>query len=168
MLTTTTTESTATTLQATSAIESHDYLLRFSREITSASWEVKMASVNTNALWFWAQSQQQEMQTLKGLVNWQHKLLDYNSHYCAFLLGQVDEDEFEGIAESFSYETKDVNPELLTPIIDQIYRLTDIEYTPSDLAGYFECSTENVVQALKPLAVTNKNLNAMLPIAIQE
>lgn len=167
MLTTTTTESTATMLQPPSAIESHDFLFRFSREMTSASWDVKVASVNTDALWLWAQSQQQEMQTLKGLVNWQHKLLDYNSHYCAFLLGQVDEDEFEHIAESFSYETRDVNPELLTPIIDQIYRLTNIEYTPSDLAGYFECKTENVVEALKPLAVNNNHLNAMLPITNQ-
>lgn len=166
MHTTTITEFTGTNLQHMET-ESHDYLVRLSKETTSTTWGIQVASVNTNRLGCWLQSTQQEMQTLKGLINWQHKLLDYNSHYCAFLLGQIDEDDFEGIAESFSYETKDVRPELLTPIMEQIYRLTEIEYTPSDLAGFFECKTENVVQALKPLAISNKKLSGMLPIAKQ-
>lgn len=163
----TVTEFTGTNLQHMMT-ESHDYFVRLSKETTSTSWGVQVAGFDTNSLWCWIQSKQQEMQTLKRLVNWQHKLLDYNSHYCAFLLGQVDEDEFEGITESFSYETKDVNPELLTPIMEQIYRLTGIEYTPSDLAGFFECKTDNIVQALKPLAMTNKKLSGMLPITNQE
>ena len=166
MLSTTVTEATGTNLQNLPMVESHDFFVRLSKDITS-TWAVRVASVDSDVLYHLMQSKYQETQTLKGLIHWQHKLLDYNSHYCAFLLGQVDEDEFEGIAESFSYETKDLNPELLTPIIEQIYKLTEIEYTPSDLAGFFECRTENVVQALKPLALGNNKLNEMLPISFQ-
>lgn len=162
----TVTETTGTDLQDM-PIESHDFFVRLSKDITS-TWRVGVANVDTDGLFHWMQSTHQETQTLKSLVHWQHKLLDYNSHYCAFLLGQVNEDEFEGIAESFSYETRDLNPALLTPMIEQIYKLTEIEYTPSDLAGFFECRTENVVDALKPLALTNKKLNVMLPTSIQE
>lgn len=163
----TATETTGTNLQSMPMIESHDFFVRFSKDMTS-TWGMRVASVDTDGLFYWMQSKNQEMQTLKRVVHWQHKLLDYNSHYCAFLLGQVNEDEFEDIAESFSYETRDLNPVLLTPMIEQVYKLTEIEYTPSDFAGFFECRTENVVDALKPLALANKKLNEMLPTSIQE
>ena len=164
---TTVTESTGTNVQHKST-EAVDYVVRFSKEITSTSWDVQATRLDTSELWCWIQLKQQEMQTLKGLVGWQHKLLDYNSHYCAFLLGQVEDDEFEKIAESYSYETKDANPDSLTPVIEQIYRLTEIEYTPSDLASFFGCRTENVVEALKPLAIANRKLGEILPITNQE
>ena len=143
--------------------EPHDYLLRVSKEITSSLWNIQVTEIDN--LRQWKQTKDEEVSILQQLVKWQHKIIDYNSHYCAFLLGQVNEDEFEVIAETFSYEIKDVSPEILTSIIEKIYKLTEIEFTPSDLAGLFECKTENIVQALKPLAITNKNLNKMLPIA---
>ncbi len=160
--------STGTDLPNMPMQESHDFFIRFSKDITSSALKVGVIPVDTDKLYRWMQSKQQETETLTHLVQWQHKLLDYNSYYCAFLLGQINEDEFEGIAESFSYETGDLDPVSLTPIIEQIYKLTKIEYTPSDLAGFFECKTENVVDALKPLALTNKKLNIMLPTSIQE
>lgn len=143
--------------------ESHDYFVRLSKETTSDSWKTHVAKVDVDALWCWGENKQQEIQTLQSVVAWQHKLLDYNAHYCAFLLGQVDEDEFEGIAESYAYEPKDISPNVLSPIVERIYALTGIEYTPSDLAGLFECKTENVLEALKPLAVENKKLRDLLP-----
>lgn len=167
MFSRTVTEFTGTNLQDMPTIETHDFFVRLSKDITS-TWGMRVASVDTDMLFNLMQEKHQETQTLKGLVHWQHKLLDYNSHYCAFLLGQVDEDEFVGIAESFAYEAKDLNPESLVPKIEHIYKLTEIEYTPSDLASFFECRTENVVQALKPLALANNKLNKMLPTSIQE
>lgn len=146
---------------------SADYLFRFSKETTSSSWNV--AVTETDNLRHWLQTKEQEVNILQKLVNWQHKIIDYNSHYCAFLLGQVDEDEFESIAKQFSYEIKeDIDPELLTSTIEKVYKLTKIEYTPSDLASLFECKTEDIIQAIKPLALKNNKLNKMLPKEIQK
>lgn len=167
MQTITTSEFTGSNPQPIS-LELQDYLVRFSKDETSAVWNFQMTKIDTLGLWDWYKEKNLELQTLNSLVHWQHKLLDYNSHYCAFLLGQVDEEEFEHISESFAYETKDVDPSVLTPLIDQIYKLTEIEYTPSDLAGFFECRTENVVSALKPLAIANHTFIKMLPAANQE
>lgn len=168
MLIKTSSDSTGTSLQNMHTAESHDFIVRLSKDVTSTTWGMQVASVDASGIYLLLRSKYQETELLKDIVNWQHKLLDYNSHYCAFLLGQIDEDEFGNIAEGFSYETKDMSPESLTPLIDQIYKLTEIEYTASELAGFFECRTENVVQAIKPLALANKRLNDMLPIPATE
>lgn len=104
-----------------------------------------------------------QINILAKVAKWQHRLLDYNSHYNAFLLEQLDEAEFEKIASEFAYEPTALSPDFIAPIISEVYALTGIYYTPSELADFFHCDHENVMEALNGLREKPSEILAMLP-----
>lgn len=125
-----------------------------------------LSVVNTETLvsrWthFMAEKQA-DVDALLGVVNWQHRVIDFNSTYVAYLLEQIDEEEFERAAEQIANEQRERAPEEITPLIDRILSLTQISYTPSDFANMFECSPDVVTRALKTLAVTHPTIQHLI------
>lgn len=96
----------------------------------------------------WAFQKTREVDTLVGVIRWQHRLLDYNAHYNAYLLNQMSENAFEKIAASFSYEPKDCDVDELITRISTILDLAGIDYTPSELADLFQCKVDLVTKAV--------------------
>lgn len=94
------------------------------------------------------QDWKKDIETLNDVINWQHKVIDFNSSYAAYLLEQISEDEFELVAEAMAEEENDIAPDLLALLISRTLRLTTIEFSPSDLANLFHCSVDAVDEAL--------------------
>lgn len=109
------------------------------------------------------QSKSEDVDLLVKVVRWQHNLLDYNSHYMAFLLEQTTEEEFEHIAERFAHEPEDIPPAALAPLMQKIYQLTNIPYTPSDFADLFHCDHTVAFNAIERIAGDNPIVHQMLP-----
>ena len=89
-----------------------------------------------------------DVRLLNDVINWQHKVNDFNSSYAAYLLEQIDDDEFDKVAEALAYEELDTPPTDIVPVIGRLLELTTLDYTPSDLANMFRCSQETVQEAL--------------------
>ena len=89
-----------------------------------------------------------DIDTLNDVINWQHKVIDFNSSYAAYLLEQISEEEFEQVAESMATDENEIDPGLLAYLISRTLKLTTIEFTPSDLANLFHCSVDAVDEAL--------------------
>lgn len=105
----------------------------------------------------------QQVGLLSQMVKWQHRLIDYNSHYNAFLIDQLSEDEFEKVAGEYLYEATDIPADTIAPIISQIYGLTGIYYTPSELADFFQCKPDTVVRALSAMEFPTPEILKMIP-----
>lgn len=104
-----------------------------------------------------------DVSTLKQVVKWQHNQIDYNSYYNAFLLEQVSESEFEEIAASFAYETKEIDDYELLESVRKVISLTEIEYPPSELAEFFRCDYTKIVEAYRSLTSEVPSLAHMIP-----
>lgn len=133
------------------------------------AWDIRYANTHevTNPIRQFMQSKVEEVDLLARVVNWQHGLLDYNSHYIAHLLEQTSEEEFEQIAEQFAYEPANIPPAVLAPLVQQIYQLTNIPYTPSDIADLFHCDHANAFDAIQRIAADNPIVHRMLPNLIE-
>lgn len=131
-------------------MEPLDVLVRVSRE--TASKVTSIASMDTQLFVAKLHNVQREwkldVSALNELVEWQHKIIDFNSSYSAYLLEQIDEEEFELIAEQMATEEQEVNPSDLASAMARILRLTTIDYSPSDFANMFNCSSEAIDAAL--------------------
>ncbi|NMG29445.1 hypothetical protein [Aromatoleum evansii] len=147
----------------------HDYLLRMTSDNTSDSWNISYARTSELAAAFQSLFAQKEsdVQSLISVVRWQHRLIDYNSHYAAFLLEQISEDEFAQIAEDYAYEPNDASPKDLSQIISRIIDLTGISYTPSEMADCFRCNHDEVLEAFKLASANLPELKNMLPDGVE-
>jgi hypothetical protein len=128
----------------------------------NATWIRETAAVS-GELRGWALGMQADLAQLRSLALWQHRLLDYNAVYQAYLLEQMTEDEFEAEAEKFVVDHDHVDIDVLAPQIDQLLRLTGIAYTPSDLVAYFHCEHDDVMSALDHLKEVRPEIAYLLP-----
>lgn len=90
----------------------------------------------------------EDVRLLNDVIEWQHKIIDFNSSYTAYLLEQIDEDEFDQVAEAMAVDESDLSPVIIAPAISRLLELTSIDYAPSDLANMFHCSQETISEAL--------------------
>ncbi|WP_346397469.1 hypothetical protein [Pseudomonas syringae] len=127
-----------------------DFVARVSRQTASSVTTVAMMDTHhfMSRIIEMQSEWKRDVLALNDVVNWQHKVIDFNSSYSAYLLDQIEEEEFERIAEQMAEEERDVAPEELVPIVARLLRLTSIEFTASDLANLFNCSVESVDEAL--------------------
>ncbi|CRL97377.1 hypothetical protein [Pseudomonas sp. 28 E 9] len=93
-----------------------------------------------------------DISVLKGVVNWQHKVIDYNSSYAALLMEQIDEEEFERVAVEFAETQVDYSSGDLADCIERVHNLTGIEYTVMDYANMFGCGEEAIEGAILNVA----------------
>lgn len=144
--------------------EGSDYLVRFMTDETRSlhSFVASTSDVQTK-LASWASVIYRDIEQLKEVVQWQHKTIDYNSLYQAFLLDQLSESEFEYEAEKFAYEPVQMAPEDLASKVQRVYSLTGIHYTPSEISDLFQCNHEEAMQAISIIRVLNPELSYMLP-----
>jgi len=89
-----------------------------------------------------------DVRLLNDVINWQHKINDFNSSYAAYLLEQIDADEFDKVAEALAYEELDTPPLAIVPVIGRLLELTTLDYTSSDLANMLHCSEDTIQEAL--------------------
>ena len=95
---------------------------------------------------------------LRGVVRWQHRVIDYNSSYTAFLMEQIDEEEFEVVANSFAEAQVDISSLDLAFDIERIHELTGIDYTVMDYANMFGTTEDAVESAARSIASNSVNL----------
>lgn len=95
------------------------------------------------------------VESLVDVVKWQHKVIDFNSSYAAYLLEQIDEDALEAAAEQLATEQVELSPEQVAPMILRISSLTQIDFSASDYANMFSCSQESVDLAIEQLSVSH-------------
>ena len=136
-----------------------------SSEGGSHSWDFRVGHTNDFAIAFrnlW-QAKQEDQEVLVKVVDWQHRLIEYNAHYTAFLLDQTSEEEFEQAAAEFMCEKQSIPVAALASHVQRVYDLTKIPYTASDIANLFCCEHEEALEAMKRVAVTNLIVRGMLP-----
>ncbi|WPN32140.1 hypothetical protein QMK54_10490 [Pseudomonas sp. P5_109] len=137
-----------------------DYMARISGSTESRTAQVFL--VPTDAfVGKWSQyflEKEKDLSLLKGVVRWQHKLIDFNASYAALLLEQIDEEEFERVAESFVSFQVDVPREDLIYNIDRVHSLTGIEYSSSDYSNMFNCAQESIDIAMECLSLESNSL----------
>ncbi|MCK9375696.1 MAG: hypothetical protein M0P73_06055 [Syntrophobacterales bacterium] len=93
--------------------------------------------------------------TLVEVILSQKRTLDYNGFYNAFLLEQVSEEEFDKIAEQFTYTPKVIDHKLLASKINALLELTKIDYSTSELSDIFQCDNDNVTEAIQTIRNSN-------------
>jgi hypothetical protein len=90
-------------------------------------------------------------ETIKNLFNKvsssQKKNLDYCGHYIAFLLGQISEEEFENISETFAVTLQNEITDEVIDMIEVLFSISKENYSPSDLSNFFNIS-ENAAEKI--------------------
>ena len=89
---------------------------------------------------------------LVNVIKKQKNLIDYNSHYIAYLLDQMTQDEFYRIAEGFAYSTEQCDESDIEKKTLLLLETTEISFSASDLSYFWGCSEdgiENVLEKLK-------------------
>ncbi len=94
--------------------------------------------------------------TLVEVILSQKRSLDYNGFYNAFLMGQLSEDEFEKIAQKFTYLPKTIDTITLSSKVNILFDLTNIDYSISELADIFQCNSNSIATAIQ--LITNNKL----------
>ncbi|GJI96182.1 hypothetical protein RugamoR57_29000 [Duganella caerulea] len=89
-----------------------------------------------------------DVEALKVVANWQRKYINYQSVYSAYLIGALDDKEFEEEANAYVSEARSVSPESLVDIVGRLNRLLDFKLSDSEMAEYLEVDTESVEKAL--------------------
>lgn len=89
-----------------------------------------------------------QINTLIEVIQSQKRLIEYNSYYNAFLLGQLSEEEFEKISDKFTYKPKKILAQQLKAKIHCLKNLTQINFTPCELAEIFQCASSSVTNIL--------------------
>lgn len=143
-----------------------DYLVRITSDATSDAFKFAWAPTDhvKDAIQAILSGKDDDVRALRNVVKWQHRLIDFNSHYTAFLLEQTSEEEFGDVAESFAYDPHPVSAQVLAPLIQRVLELTEIEYTPSEFSDLFQCNHEDVIEAYHLLVVQKPMLKTMLPV----
>lgn len=87
--------------------------------------------------------------TLRGIVHWQKRRLDYQAIYSAYLLGAIGEKEFEEDSEEFSNEIRNISFDDLVSAISKIRRATDLDFATADFADYFSAEASSIIPAIE-------------------
>lgn len=96
----------------------------------------------------WMHRVESDTSLLRHVVHWQHRLMDFNSHYVALLLNQITDEEFERVSHSMAEEIRDHDSLDLSIQMERVRQLTGIDYEPSDLASLFQTTPERIVEVL--------------------
>lgn len=142
----------------------HDVLIRrVSSPDTGTQTFIRPTADVQQQLSKWMNCMMADVSQLKGVIRWQHHLIDYNSSYQAYLMDQLSDEEFEEVAEKFAYEPREIDVEQLAAGVERIYSLTGIAYTPSDICSLFQCDHEVAVRAVQRARETYPELSYLLP-----
>ena len=95
--------------------------------------------------------------TLVEVIVSQKRSLDYNGFYNAFLMGQLSEEEFEIIAQKFTYIPRTIDTVTLSSKVNILFDLTNIDYSIAELADIFQCNNNTVTTAVQ--LITNNKLS---------
>jgi hypothetical protein len=86
---------------------------------------------------------------LLEIIESQGKQLEFDGYYISYLLGHIDEKEFEAIAENYiSEKTKEVSPEQLKDKIQILQSLRGNDFTTREMAQFLHCDEADILKAL--------------------
>lgn len=112
-----------------------------------------------DALRRFAVDKARDVAALTTVVYWQHHLIEYNSTYQAFLLDQMNEEEFEIEAEKFIQGTLELSGGEICEHIWRTNSLLTLDFTPSDFASMLHADYTEVVEAIENYrSVVNEDL----------
>lgn len=135
----------------------YDFLMRVA--FTPSEEQLQMAIVRTEtfrdrlqkakeAYWLLYEDLQCDVEVLSDVIKSQKRLLDYNGHYNAFLMGQISEDEFMEISDKFAYRPRNINIEELADKLNRFFKYIGLEFLPSELSEIFRCDPKSIEAAL--------------------
>lgn len=132
----------------------YDFVARISGSTKSNLASVSVANTSSLLRQFseYVIGFERDINVLKGVVNWQHKVIDYNSSYTAFLMEQITEEEFEQVAIGFAEAPVEISAFDLAYDIERIHTLTGIDYSVMDYANMFGASEDAVEDAARTIA----------------
>lgn len=117
-----------------------------------ANSETEVKLMHTKSLFYhwerYISEAEESINLLRGVVNWQHKVIDYNASYAALLLEQINEEEFEKIAEEYACASAVIPDFDLAKNIKRVHDLTGIDYSSMDYSNMFGCSQDAVEAAI--------------------
>jgi hypothetical protein len=131
--------------------------LREEKEEFDYLFRAKGTSINDLKITFVTQTTTAEyrfrtyLEILIDVIRSQQKQLEFNSYYIAYLLGQIDDDEFEKISKKFVQKKKKIPMDQLKEKVLVVTKLTGHDVTPMDIAQYLFCDEEDVIKAFKLL-----------------
>lgn len=90
---------------------------------------------------------EEDIAALKIIANWQHRQIDYQSVYTAFLLGALTEEEFEIESEPFVSQFKEIPTFKLAKILKRLDTVLDFKLSPSEYSEYLEVEPNAIEKA---------------------
>lgn len=99
-----------------------------------------------------------DIERLQHLTHWQHKVIDYNSSYIALLLEQIDEDEFEKVANEYAESAQYPEISDLALEIERLQSLTSFPLSIMDYSNMFGVGEDDVMSALEKIVASHSNL----------
>lgn len=128
-----------------------NYVLLASVDTSTQSFSISTLSENDfkEKLTNWAFNKERDIFELKSVVEWQRKCLDYQSIYSAYLLGMLNEEEFERDSDEYASDIRDITKEAIVSTVDRLNRLVDCKFTVADIASYLQTDTSIVFDALE-------------------
>ena len=126
--------------------ENYDLLIRIQGASTKSATNIKIKS--TASVFHMVESY---FQTLLEIVRNLKKQLDYSGYYISYLLGQLNDAEFDKVAKTYVSFKKNVPLDLLKNKIYFAQTYIDNQATPADLAYYFQCEEDDIIKASKLL-----------------
>jgi hypothetical protein len=86
---------------------------------------------------------------LLEIIESQGKQLEFDGYYISYLLGHINEEEFEAISEKYILEKpNEVKPEQLKDKIDVLQSLRGHDLTTREMAQYLHCDEADILKAL--------------------
>lgn len=79
------------------------------------------------------------------------KNLDYNAHYNAFLLDQINKEEFEKISNEFAISFNEFCPDDIKSEIELLLMATGEKFVPSEIADIFHIEESEAEKVLANL-----------------
>jgi hypothetical protein len=124
------------------------------RSVFIQSW--KTAELNSH-LDLWRADKDRDIEALKIVANWQRKYINYQAVYSAYLIGAINEQQFEAEAEEYVSGAARIEPKLIAPLISRLHRLLDFKLNDNEIAEYLEVDLDSVTKALDLLAAEKSN-----------
>lgn len=126
------------------------------RTITSPRSSVTVSTVWPTALieaqmFAWHRNVQEDVDALKRVARYQHKCLNYQATYNAFLLGALTEEEFDEESNAFISEPQTMEVSELSSLLVRLRRLLDFPLSDVELGEYLEVDNSSLARAVASL-----------------
>ena len=124
----------------------HDYLFRASGtslETLDIYWVQPTSAIAYSFMNF--------LSVLLEIIESQSRQLEFEGYYISYLLGHIDEKEFEDIAKKYVPKKTEIGPEQLKNKVEVLSALRGHDITIREMAQYLHCDEADIKKAIQLL-----------------